>query len=183
MRNSILALGFITAFIIFLSTCHVNASSLEAGSFQDSSPVINSNTKFRRRRYVVNSIEERADPNSPKPNPTVENANATSSTSVVATQSTNKKKADEPEPISMVTIIALISAGGVVIVMIIIFAFMRKRRLRKMANQTDVITLDQQNNLYIEMKENEPQSYTAVATYIPNMSDELKANITFIYNI
>jgi len=90
MRSSILVLGFITAFIIFLlksSTC-VNANSLEAGSFQDSSPVTTSNTKFRRRRYVVNSIEERADPNSP----TVENANATSSTSVVATQSTNKKK-------------------------------------------------------------------------------------------
>nr|CAG8538632.1 1799_t:CDS:2 [Entrophospora candida] len=180
MRGSILVLGFITAFIIFLSkssTCYVNANSLEAGSFQGSSPATTSNTKFRRRRYVVNSIEERADPDSPKPNPTVENANASNSTSVVATQSTNKKKVDQPEPISMVTIIALISAGGVVMVMVIIFAFMRKRRLRKMANQADIITLDQQNNLYIEMKENEPQSYTAVATYTPNMGDELNIQL------
>nr|CAG8533982.1 953_t:CDS:2 [Entrophospora candida] len=164
MRGSILVLGFITAFIIFLSkssTCYVNANSLEAGSFQGSSPATTSNTKFRRRRYVVNSIEERADPDSPKPNPTVENANAM----------------DQPEPISMVTIIALISAGGVVMVMVIIFAFMRKRRLRKMANQPDIITLDQQNNLYIEMKENEPQSYTAVATYTPNMGDELNIQL------
>jgi len=173
MRSSILVLGFITAFIIFLSkssTC-VNGNSLEAGSFQDSSPVTTSNTKFRRRRYVVNSIEERADPNSP----TVENANATSSTSVVATQSTNKKKVDQPEPISMVTIIALISAGGVIILIVIIFAFMRKRRLRKMANQAKII--DQQNNLYIEMKDNESQSYTAVATYTPNMGDELNIQL------
>ncbi|CAH1758560.1 11704_t:CDS:2 [Entrophospora sp. SA101] len=175
MRGSILVLGFITVFIIFLlkpSTCYVNANSLEAGSFQGSSPATTSNTKFRRRRYVVNSIEERADPNSPKPNPTVENENA-----IVATQSTNKKNVDQPEPISMVTIIALISAGGVVILMIIIFAFIRKRRLGKMANQANIITLDQQNNLYIEMKENEPQSYTTVATYTPNMSDELNIQL------
>jgi len=75
----------------------------------------------------------------------------------------------------MVTIIALISAGGVIILIVIIFAFMRKRRLRKMANQAKII--DQQNNLYIEMKDNESQSYTAVATYTPNMGDELNIQL------
>jgi len=178
-------LGFMTVLAIFFSEsppCYVNANSLEVGG---SSLGMTSNAKWRRssiknvRRnpsFTHASLEERADPNGPKPDPT-----ATSSTSAVPTPSTNKKNSNSAsdqteQPISMVTIVALIAGGGVVTVMIIIFAIMRKRRLKRMTDRAVTKALEQQSDLYIEMKDNEPRTYTIIATYaqsMPSMDDEL----------
>jgi len=186
-------LGFIIFFIIFLSesSFYVKAGLLGAE---------NSLSGMIKRRYVNSitkgdnvymkrdpsllhrSLQERADPKTSIDTPTsvviaIETQNASNSVPTQSNQSV------QTEPKSMSTIIALISCGGVVVIIAIIFAFVRKRRYKKMTDNTVIpstVSWEQQNNEYKKTEDNEPQSLKScvvIATYTPTYVDELNIQL------